>query len=96
MLVYYKADIIIILLNVTCSLPYKSWFYYIFKTAVNLYQICDVFLVMSNIFFSGNMWGQQWNNIYDELIPFKGIPGIDVTPVLKHKVNNISSASNYN
>ncbi|XP_052094708.1 uncharacterized protein LOC127730371 [Mytilus californianus] len=33
----------------------------------------------------GNMWAQQWNNIYDILIPFEGKAGIDVTPVLKQQ-----------
>ena len=33
------------------------------------------------------MWAQQWNNIYDDLIPFKGKTGVDVTPVLKEKVS---------
>ena len=56
----------------------------------NLYQIYIVFLVRSNIFILGNMWAQQWNNIYDELIPFKGKTGIDVTPVLKQQVKIIS------
>jgi hypothetical protein len=36
------------------------------------------------------MWAQQWNNIYDELIPYKGKTGIDVTPVLKQQVKIIS------
>lgn len=28
----------------------------------------------------GNMWGQQWNNIYDLVEPYKGVEKIDVTP----------------
>ncbi|KAL4229123.1 hypothetical protein ACF0H5_012162 [Mactra antiquata] len=28
----------------------------------------------------GNMWAQQWNNIYDLVEPFKGVEKIDVTP----------------
>ncbi|XP_053409042.1 angiotensin-converting enzyme-like isoform X1 [Mercenaria mercenaria] len=28
----------------------------------------------------GNMWGQQWNNIYNLVEPYKGVEKIDVTP----------------
>ncbi|XP_033759589.1 uncharacterized protein LOC117341835 [Pecten maximus] len=31
----------------------------------------------------GNMWGQQWNNIYDLVEPFKDKQSIDITPKLK-------------
>ncbi|XP_064594923.1 angiotensin-converting enzyme-like [Liolophura sinensis] len=31
----------------------------------------------------GNMWAQQWNNIYDIVKPYKDQPAIDVTPELK-------------
>ncbi|XP_055957045.1 angiotensin-converting enzyme [Patella vulgata] len=30
----------------------------------------------------GNMWAQQWNNIYDIVIPYKNKPSVDVTPEL--------------
>nr|XP_034299426.1 uncharacterized protein LOC117680950 isoform X1 [Crassostrea gigas] len=33
----------------------------------------------------GNMWAQQWNNIYDLVIPYKNKAKIDITPVLKEK-----------
>lgn len=36
--------------------------------------------------FLGNMWAQQWNNIYDLVIPYKNKAKIDITPVLKEKV----------
>lgn len=31
----------------------------------------------------GNMWAQQWSNIYDQVEPYKGVRSVDVTPVLK-------------
>ncbi|XP_060075065.1 uncharacterized protein LOC132554771 [Ylistrum balloti] len=31
----------------------------------------------------GNMWGQQWNNIYDLVEPFKGKASLDITAKLK-------------
>ncbi|XP_067685542.1 uncharacterized protein [Haliotis asinina] len=31
----------------------------------------------------GNMWAQQWNNIYDIVVPFKNKPMVDVTDKLK-------------
>jgi peptidyl-dipeptidase A len=33
----------------------------------------------------GNMWAQEWNNIYPELEPFKGVAQLDVTGTLKSK-----------
>ncbi|CAL1534581.1 unnamed protein product [Lymnaea stagnalis] len=27
----------------------------------------------------GNMWGQEWNNLIEELTPFKGKPSLDIT-----------------
>ncbi|XP_055997291.1 uncharacterized protein LOC130047084 isoform X2 [Ostrea edulis] len=33
----------------------------------------------------GNMWAQEWQNLYDLLIPFKGKTNVDITPVLKAK-----------
>ncbi|XP_032891036.1 angiotensin-converting enzyme isoform X3 [Amblyraja radiata] len=33
----------------------------------------------------GNMWAQQWNNIYDMMIPFPNKPNIDVTDMMKKK-----------
>lgn len=36
--------------------------------------------------FLGNMLAQQWNNIYDLVIPYKNKAKIDITPVLKEKV----------
>ncbi|XP_062576365.1 uncharacterized protein LOC134238260 [Saccostrea cucullata] len=33
----------------------------------------------------GNMWAQEWQNIYDLLIPFKGKTNVDITPTLKAK-----------
>lgn len=37
--------------------------------------------------FLGNMWAQQWNNIYDLVIPYKNKTKVDITPVLKAKVS---------
>jgi peptidyl-dipeptidase A len=34
---------------------------------------------------TGNMWAQQWDYLYDELEPYKGVAQIDVTPVLAKK-----------
>ncbi|MES2491557.1 MAG: M2 family metallopeptidase [Pseudomonadota bacterium] len=31
----------------------------------------------------GNMWAQQWSNIYDQVEPYKGVRSVDVTPALK-------------
>ena len=33
------------------------------------------------------MWSQQWNNIYDEVTPFKGKASVDVTEALKEQVS---------
>ncbi|MBN3296564.1 angiotensin-converting enzyme [Amia ocellicauda] len=33
----------------------------------------------------GNMWAQQWNNIYDMMIPFPEKPNLDVTDVMVKK-----------
>jgi peptidyl-dipeptidase A len=31
---------------------------------------------------TGNMWAQQWDYLYEELEPYKGVAKLDVTPVL--------------
>ncbi|TXH03110.1 MAG: peptidase M2 family protein [Nevskiaceae bacterium] len=31
----------------------------------------------------GNMWAQQWSNIYDQVEPYPGVRSVDVTPALK-------------
>jgi peptidyl-dipeptidase A len=31
----------------------------------------------------GNMWAQQWSNIYDQVVPYQGVRSTDVTPALK-------------
>ena len=31
----------------------------------------------------GNMWAQQWSNIYYQVEPYKGVRSVDVTPALK-------------
>jgi peptidyl-dipeptidase A len=36
-------------------------------------------------YVSGNMWGQVWDYLYDELEPYKGVAQVDVTPVLAKK-----------
>ena len=33
----------------------------------------------------GNMWAQQWNNIYDLLEPYPGVSNLDVTAALKRQ-----------
>ncbi|KAJ6660556.1 hypothetical protein lerEdw1_017553 [Lerista edwardsae] len=33
----------------------------------------------------GNMWAQQWNNIYDMMVPFPNKPNIDVTNTMKQQ-----------
>ncbi|XP_054851332.1 angiotensin-converting enzyme [Eublepharis macularius] len=33
----------------------------------------------------GNMWAQQWNNIYDMMIPFPNKPNLDVTDTMRQK-----------
>lgn len=36
--------------------------------------------------FSGNMWSQQWNNIYDLMVPYPEKPNLDVTSTMVQKV----------
>ena len=31
----------------------------------------------------GNMWAQDWTNLYEDLIPFPGRANVDVTSALK-------------
>lgn len=33
------------------------------------------------------MWAQEWQNIYDLLIPFKNKTNVDITPALKSNVS---------
>ncbi len=33
----------------------------------------------------GNMWAQDWTNLYDQLEPYKGQPSLDVTKAMKAK-----------
>ncbi|XP_022084562.1 angiotensin-converting enzyme-like [Acanthaster planci] len=33
----------------------------------------------------GNMWGQQWNNIYDLVIPYPDVPDLDVTQEMRRQ-----------
>jgi peptidyl-dipeptidase A len=33
----------------------------------------------------GNMWAQEWNNVYDLVVPYKGEASLDVSPTLKAK-----------
>ena len=33
----------------------------------------------------GNMWAQEWANLYPELEPYKGVAQLDVTPALKRQ-----------
>jgi peptidyl-dipeptidase A len=40
------------------------------------------------MFISGNMWGQQWNNIYNLVEPYKGVEKIDVTPEMLRQVRS--------
>jgi hypothetical protein len=35
------------------------------------------------------MWAQEWQNLFDLLIPFKGKTNVDITPVLKARVSII-------
>uniref|UniRef100_A0A8C6VKL6 Angiotensin-converting enzyme n=1 Tax=Naja naja TaxID=35670 RepID=A0A8C6VKL6_NAJNA len=37
----------------------------------------------------GNMWAQQWNNIYDMMVPFANKPHLDVTNTMKQKVRTL-------
>ncbi|XP_062988088.1 angiotensin-converting enzyme [Elgaria multicarinata webbii] len=38
----------------------------------------------------GNMWAQQWNNIYDMLIPFPNKQSLDVTNTMKEQKWNVT------
>lgn len=40
----------------------------------------------SYFLFSGNMWAQQWNNIYDLMIPYPEKPNLDVTSTMVEQV----------
>lgn len=33
------------------------------------------------------MWAQEWQNLYDLLIPFKNKTNVDITPALKSNVS---------
>lgn len=35
------------------------------------------------------MWAQEWQNLYDLLIPFKSKTNVDITPALKSNVSKI-------
>ncbi len=35
----------------------------------------------------GDLWGQQWHNIYEDIKPFKHKPILDITNNLKAKVS---------
>ncbi|KAM4691938.1 angiotensin-converting enzyme-like [Rhinophrynus dorsalis] len=37
----------------------------------------------------GNMWSQQWNNIYDMMIPFPNKTNVDVTNAMRQQVINV-------
>lgn len=45
------------------------------------HQLCS-----SCFLFLGNMWAQQWNNIYDLMVPFPGKPNLDVTSTMVQQV----------
>lgn len=38
----------------------------------------------------GNMWAQQWSNIYDLLIPFPGASSVDITAKMKEQNYNVT------
>ena len=38
------------------------------------------------VVYVGNMWAQQWNNIYDIVEPYPGREKIDVTPEMIKQV----------
>ena len=38
------------------------------------------------ILIAGNMWGQEWNNIYDILQPYKNRSSVDITPAMIRQV----------
>lgn len=40
----------------------------------------------SYFLFSGNMWAQQWNNVYDLMIPYPEKPNLDVTSTMVEQV----------
>ena len=47
-------------------------------TSLRVYRFCLHNLLMSLV-SSGNMWSQQWNNIYDIAKPFQDLEEVDVT-----------------
>ena len=44
-------------------------------------------MVCTVVFATGNMWAQEWNNIYDIVIPFKNKASVDVTDELRKQVS---------
>jgi len=38
---------------------------------------------------TGNMWAQEWNYLYKDLEPYKGVAPIDVTPILDEHYDSI-------
>jgi hypothetical protein len=44
------------------------------------------------------MWAQEWNNIYDLVIPFKNKASVDVTPTMVTQVANgiVSPSTGFN
>lgn len=45
------------------------------------HQLCS-----SSFLSLGNMWAQQWNNIYDLMVPYPEKPNLDVTSTMVQQV----------
>lgn len=48
--------------------------------------IIDLYKNYNVVIHVGNMWAQNWENIYGIVQPFKDKPEIEVTPALKAQV----------
>ena len=44
--------------------------------------------------FLGNMWAQQWGNIYDLVEPFPNKAGVDATPAMIEQVSHLHKIQN--
>lgn len=56
------------------------------KIAMFLFLLSHLCLHSCCFLLSGNMWAQQWNNIYDLMVPYPDKPNLDVTNTMVNQV----------
>jgi hypothetical protein len=69
---------------------YRLLHAYVKKKLVNMYPDklkLDTGPLPAHVF--GDLWAQQWHNIFEEIKPFKNKPILDITPNMKAKVYSI-------